>query len=69
MPALAGLARRDGILIAGLVGLLTALAWAYLIHLDRQMSSAAEYDRISARRLPDGWTASGSSCSDSRPKP
>ena len=49
MPALAGLARRDGILIAGSVGLLTALAWAYLIHLDRQMSSAAEYDRMMAQ--------------------
>jgi len=36
---------RDRILISTCIVLVTALAWAYLIHLDRQMSAASEYDR------------------------
>jgi predicted metal-binding membrane protein len=34
--------------IASCVVVLTALAWAYLIHLDRQMSAAMKYDRMMA---------------------
>jgi predicted metal-binding membrane protein len=36
--------RRDLILILSCLALLTGLAWAYLIHLDRQMTAAMKYD-------------------------
>jgi predicted metal-binding membrane protein len=39
---------QDRIVILASVGLLTALAWTYLFHLDHQMSSAMEYDRTMA---------------------
>jgi predicted metal-binding membrane protein len=42
------LPRRDRVLISGCLLLLTALAWAYLVRLDRQMSAAMAYDRAMA---------------------
>ena len=41
----AGLPSRDRILISTCVVLITAMAWIYLIHLDRQMSASMEYDQ------------------------
>jgi predicted metal-binding membrane protein len=41
----AGLPSRDRILISACVVLITAMAWVYLIHLDRQMSASMEYDQ------------------------
>jgi predicted metal-binding membrane protein len=46
--SIAPVSRRDRFLIAGCIVLITALAWAYLIHLDHQMSSAMAYDRMMA---------------------
>jgi predicted metal-binding membrane protein len=46
--AIARVSRRDRFLIGSCILLMTALAWAYLIHLDRQMSSAMAYDRMMA---------------------
>jgi len=40
--------RRDRLLIWVCIALLTALAWAYLVHLDRQMSSSMAHDRMMA---------------------
>ena len=40
------LARRERILISACLVIVTALAWGYLVHLDRQMSSSMEYDRM-----------------------
>jgi predicted metal-binding membrane protein len=42
------LSRRDRFLILGCVVLSTLLAWAYLLHLDRQMSAGMEYDKMMA---------------------
>ena len=42
------MARRDRILISSCLILLTALAWAYLLLLDRRMSAATEYDAAMA---------------------
>jgi predicted metal-binding membrane protein len=44
----AALGRRDRLLVAGCIGVIAALAWAYLIHLDQQMSASMEYDRMMA---------------------
>jgi predicted metal-binding membrane protein len=44
----AALGRRDRLLIAGCIGVIAALAWAYLFYLDRQMSASMEYDRMMA---------------------
>jgi len=46
--AVATLARRDRLLVIGCITVITALAWAYLVHLDHQMSSSMEYDRMMA---------------------
>ena len=43
-----GLSRRDRVIISSCVVLLTALAWTYLLHLDREMSAAMEHDRMMA---------------------
>lgn len=40
--------RRDSIVISACFVLLAALAWAYLIHLDRQVSAAMQEDRLMA---------------------
>ena len=42
------LSRRDHVVISCCLLLLTALAWAYLIHLDREMSAMMEHDRMMA---------------------
>jgi predicted metal-binding membrane protein len=42
------LSRRDRVVISACLVLLTALAWAYLVHLDREMSAAMEHDRMMA---------------------
>lgn len=41
-PSVVALPRRDRFLIAGCILLITALAWAYLVHLDRRMAASAE---------------------------
>ena len=43
LSPVADLPNRDRVVIAACVVLLTALAWAYLIHLDRQMSASMEF--------------------------
>src|SRR5579871_3942379 len=56
----AGLPSRDRILILICVVLITALAWAYLLHLDRQMSASMEYDKQMAAMgmtMHNPWTA------------
>ena len=40
--------RRDRFLIWACIALVTSLAWAYLVHLDRQMSSSMAHDRMMA---------------------
>jgi predicted metal-binding membrane protein len=42
------LSRRDRVIISSCLVLLTALAWAYLVYLDRQMSAAMAHDRMMA---------------------
>jgi predicted metal-binding membrane protein len=42
------LSRRDRAIITSCLVLLTALAWTYLVHLDRRMSAAMEHDRMMA---------------------
>jgi predicted metal-binding membrane protein len=39
---------RDRLLVWGCIVLVTALAWAYLVHLDRQMSSSMAHGRMMA---------------------
>ena len=39
---------RDRLLIWACIVLVTALAWGYLVHLDRQMSSSMANDRMMA---------------------
>jgi predicted metal-binding membrane protein len=46
--SVAALSRRDRFLIATCIVLIVLLAWAYLVHLDRQMSSAMTYDTMMA---------------------
>jgi predicted metal-binding membrane protein len=51
---------RDRVLISICILLITGLAWAYLIHLARQMSSSMEYDEMMAKMgMAAGtpWTA------------
>ena len=53
--------RRDRVLIAICLIVITALAWAYLIRLDRLMSQAMEYDTAMAAMgmtLDASWTVS-----------
>src|SRR5258707_6151641 len=46
-PSLAAaLPRRDLVLISTCIVLVTALAWVYLIHLDRQMSASMAHDKM-----------------------
>ena len=46
--ALTTLPRRDAILILVSIMLITALAWLYLLHLDRQMGPAMVQDQTMA---------------------
>ena len=62
-PAAAALSRRDRVVIPACLVAITLLAWAYLVHLDRQMAAAMEHDKEMAAMgmamsmdLP--WTAS-----------
>jgi predicted metal-binding membrane protein len=55
-----GLSRRDRVLISTCLLLITASAWAYLVHLDHQMSSSMEYDTMMAKMgmtWETPWTA------------
>ena len=55
------LPRRDRILISACIASITLLAWAYLFRLDRQMASAAAYDKAMAAMgmtTHGSWTAS-----------
>ena len=63
MPSLspaADLPRRDRVLISACILIVTALAWVYLLHLDRRMSSSMEHDkRMTEMGMPMDmpWTA------------
>jgi predicted metal-binding membrane protein len=46
--AVATLSRRDRLLISTSVALIIALAWAYLIDLDRRMSIGMQHDALMA---------------------
>jgi predicted metal-binding membrane protein len=59
-PSIAALSRRDRVLISTCLLVITALAWAYLGHLARQMSSSMEYDSMMAKMgmgVNVRWTA------------
>jgi len=47
--AVAPVSRRDRVLISTCLVVITALAWAYLVHLDRQMSASMEHDTMMAQ--------------------
>jgi predicted metal-binding membrane protein len=56
----AALSRRDRLVIWICLVLVTALAWAYLVHLDHQMSSSMAYDSMMAKMgmtVDTPWTA------------
>ena len=58
--SVAELPARDRVLISTCIVLITALAWAYLVHLNRQMSSATDYATMMARMgmaVDMPWTA------------
>jgi len=60
-PLVAALPRRDRLLIAGCIVLIFAIAWAYLVHLDRQMSSSVASDAAMAKMgmaVDASWGAS-----------
>jgi predicted metal-binding membrane protein len=40
--------RRDRVLILSCLAVIVALAWAYLVHLDRQMTASMAHDRLMA---------------------
>ena len=59
-PTVAVLSRRDRVVIVSCLAVIIALAWAYLIHLDRQMTSAMAHDRMMAEMgmtMDMPWTA------------
>ena len=58
--AVAAVTRRDRIVISICLVAITALAWAYLIRLDRQMSASMEYDMSMAAMgmtMQGAWSA------------
>jgi predicted metal-binding membrane protein len=58
--SLTAVSRRDRVLIPAAVVLITALAWAYLVHLDQQMAAGMEYDQAMAAMgmtVDVAWTA------------
>jgi predicted metal-binding membrane protein len=58
--AVAPVSRRDRVLISTCLVVVSALAWVYLVHLDRQMSSSMAYDTMMAQmgmRTDVSWTA------------
>ena len=46
--SVAALSRRDRVLISTCLALITALAWGYLVHLDRRMSFSMQHDTMMA---------------------
>jgi predicted metal-binding membrane protein len=60
LPQPAVLSGRDRVVISSCLVLLIALAWAYLFHLDREMSGAMEHDQMMAdmgMTMDMPWTA------------
>jgi predicted metal-binding membrane protein len=56
----AAIASRDRVFILTCLVAISALAWVYLVHLDRQMSSSMEYDTMMAKMgmtMDMPWTA------------
>jgi predicted metal-binding membrane protein len=59
-PSVAALSRRDRLLISTCLALITALAWGYLVLLDRRMSASMEHDTMMAdmgMAMAMPWTA------------
>jgi len=59
-PAVATLPRGDRVFISTCLAVITIIAWLYLLHLDRQMSSSVEHDRMMAEMgmtMNAAWTA------------
>jgi predicted metal-binding membrane protein len=54
----AALPRRDRVVIAGCILLITALAWAYLVRLDHRMASSAESEAMMGMTMDAAWRAS-----------
>src|SRR5712691_9543734 len=57
---LAALPRRDLVLISTCIVIVTALAWVYLVHLDRQMSASMAHDKMMTEMgmtMDMPWTA------------
>src|SRR5262249_19106921 len=55
---LSTLSRRDSILIGACIAAITALAWAYLVHVSHQMSATMEYDKaMAAMGMSTEWNA------------
>jgi len=48
-PPVAVISGRDRILISTCLGVISVLAWVYLVHLDRQMSASMEHDTMMAQ--------------------
>lgn len=48
-PPVAALPRRDRFVISGCIILVTALAWAYLVHLDHRMGASAAHEDAMAQ--------------------
>jgi predicted metal-binding membrane protein len=58
--AVAPLGRRDRVLISTCLVVITALAWLYLLHLDRQMLASMAHDTMMAKMgmtMDMSWTA------------
>jgi predicted metal-binding membrane protein len=58
--AAAALSRRDRAFISTCLVVISALAWAYLVHLDRQMSSSMAHDTMMAEmgmQMDMSWTS------------
>jgi predicted metal-binding membrane protein len=59
-PPVAVISGRDRILISTCLVVISVLAWVYLVHLDRQMSSSMEHDTMMAQMgmaMDMPWTA------------
>jgi len=59
-PPVADISGRDRILISSCLVVISVLAWVYLVHLDRQMSSSMEHDTMMAQMgmaMDMPWTA------------
>jgi predicted metal-binding membrane protein len=54
----AALPRRDRLVISICTLIVVAIAWLYLVHLDHQMSSSMQYDKMMAEMgMEKSWTA------------